>query len=1027
MNTMPSNNSDRTAPRLWRSVEEYADSEEFRSYLHREFPERAPEWLDPASRRTFLQLMGASLALAGTSVGLSGCDFDAPPREKVLPYVTQPENIVQGKSLQYATALTLNGFGTGVLVESNMGRPTMIEGNEKHPDSLGSIDFFTQSSLLHLYDPDRSQVVMHRSLIGGFDAFLLEAVAAMESLRSNKGAGLRLLTETITSPTLARLIDALLKEFPEAKWHQYDPAGPHSARAGARLAFGKDVSVRYDLTKADVIVSLDADFLACGTPGGLPMARGFGARREPAAQGGMNRLYVIEPSMSVTGSSSDHRLPLSAHEILGFTTALAEAVGVKVGNASERPKGSGASRFIEAIAADLKSAQGKGLIIAGESQPPYVHALTFAINHALGNLGTTVLTAEPIEAAPTDQITSIVELTRAMETGSVDVLFILGGNPFYNAPADVRFVQSISRAKFSARLGYYEDETSAACNWHIPESHELEAWGDVRATDGTVTIQQPLISPLYKTSRSASELIAALLRHPDDSSYEIVRATWKEKTPKDQDFETFWKTSVHDGVVPGTAVKSVKVEPKADLGPAPTVTTTGSGSYEVVFRPDPTIFDGRFANNGWLQELPKPISRLTWDNVAFISPETAKTLSVVASEGYEGKTANVVRLEFDGRSIEAPVWVLPGQADASITLTLGYGRTRSGQVGRGIGYDAYRLRTSESMGFGLGLAVEKLNKTQKIACTQTHRYLEPSRGLVRFADLAHYQKNPEFVHERPFREEPKPSETLYINDRPKSPPGDNHQWGLVVNLNACTGCSACVASCVAENNTPVIGKEQVLASREMHWMEIDRYFDGPPEDPEVYHQPRLCMHCEYAPCELVCPVEATVHDSEGLNLMVYNRCVGTRYCSNNCPYKVRHFNFLQYSPKLSDPRTSSLALLANPDVTVRARGVMEKCTYCIQRINEARYAAELEGRPMKDGDVVTACQAACPTQAITFGDTSDKASQVSKLKADSRNYAMLSELNTRPRTTYLAKLRNRNPALSPSSPSRSEGGSSHGD
>jgi molybdopterin-containing oxidoreductase family iron-sulfur binding subunit len=1020
MNTMPSNNPVSTAPRLWRSVEEYADTEEFQRYLHREFPERAPEWLNPASRRTFLQLMGASLALAGSGIGLSGCDFAASPPEQVLPYVTQPENIVQGKTLQYATVLSLNGFGTGVLVESNMGRPTMVEGNEKHPDSRGAIDFLTQSSLLHLYDPDRSQVVMHRKLIGSFDAFLLEATSALEAVRPQKGAGLRLLTETVTSPTLARQIGALLKEFPEAKWHQYDPAGPHSARAGIKLTFGRDLAIRYDLEKADVIVSLDADFLACGYPGGLALARAFGARREPSGSAGMNRLYVVEPTMSVTGSSSDHRLPLTAREILGFATALAEAVGVKVATPSALAKGSATAKFVEAIAADLKASKGKGVVIAGESQPPYVHALTHAINHALGNLGTTVLTLEPVEAEPVDQIESIVELTKAMEAGAVEALFIIGGNPVYNAPIDAKLIQSISRPRFTARLGYYEDETSAACDWHLPESHELETWGDVRATDGTVSIQQPLIAPLYNTSRSASELIAALLRHPDSTGHEIVRATWKAQTPQDQDFETFWKTSVHDGVVAGTAAKPVKAEPKGDLGPPPALKEPADKTYEVIFRPDPTIFDGRFANNGWLQELPKPISKLTWDNVAFMSIATAERLGVRVNEKDDAKTADVVTLTFDGQTIEAPAWVMPGHAEGSITLTLGYGRTRSGKVGQGIGYDAYRLRTSQAMGFGLGMEVALAGKTQQVACTQTHRLLEKTRGLVRFTGVKEYKKEPDFAHKEPYHEEPKPSMTMYVDDHPKPPPGDNHQWGMVVNLNSCTGCSACVAACVAENNTPVIGKDQVLASREMHWMEIDRYFDGPIHDPEVYHQPRLCMHCENAPCELVCPVEATVHDSEGLNLMVYNRCVGTRYCSNNCPYKVRHFNFLHYSPKLADPRTSSLALLNNPDVTVRARGVMEKCTYCVQRINEARYAAELEGRPMKDGDVVTACQAACPTRAITFGDQSDSGSAVSKLKADSRNYSMLAELNTRPRTTYLAKLKNPNPAL------LTERGSSHG-
>ena len=1015
MNSTTSNNptSSSAGPRLWRSIDEYADSEEFQRYLGREFPERAPEWLDPASRRTFLRLMGASLALAGVST--AGCDFDATPPEKVLPYVRQPDEIVQGQSLSYASALSLNGYGVGVLVESNMGRPTFAEGNEKHPDSLGAIDYFTQSALLNLYDPDRSQVVMHGKLISGFDAFVLAAVSALDAQRAKKGAGLRILTETVTSPSLApRQIRLLLADFPEAKWHQYDPTAPHFARRGAKLAFGRDVAVRYNLAEADVIVSLDADFLACGYPGGLAMARGFAKRREPGASA-MNRLYCVEPSLSVTGATADHRLPVLCHAVAPFAQALARAVGVKVPAPMPFLQNPTAARFIEAIAADLQSHLGKSLVIAGESQPLYVHAIAHAINAAMGNVGKTVVYLEPVEAEPIDQLESLAELTRAMSNGKVEALLILGGNPVYTAPTDLNFADALGRVTtLKAHLGYYDDETSAVCDWHIPQSHELEVWGDVRATDGNATIQQPLIAPLYNTSKSAIELIAALLRHPDRTTQEIVRATWKEKVPSGQDFESFWKTAVHDGVVAGSEAKAATVAIKDDLGSPPALSVPKADEYEVVFRPDPTIFDGRFANNGWLQELPKPITKLTWDNVALMSQATADKLRVTGGVGGDGKNADVVRLSRNGRTVEAPVWISPGQPDGSITVTLGYGRTRTGRIGQGVGYNAYLLRSSDAMGFASNLQVSSTGRSQRIACTQTHRNLIETRGLVRFADVETFKKNPQFAHEEPFAQKPAPakSETLYVSDHVKAPPGEpNHQWGMVVNLNACTGCSACVLACVAENNTPVIGKDQVIASREMHWMEIDRYFHGPPEDPEVYHQPRLCMHCENAPCELVCPVEATVHDSEGLNVMVYNRCVGTRYCSNNCPYKVRHFNFLQYSPKLADPRTTTLALVNNPDVSVRARGVMEKCSYCIQRINEARYTAELEGRPMKDGDVVTACQAACPTQAITFGDVNDRDSAVSKQKADPRNYAMLAELNTRPRTTYLAKLKNPNPTL----------------
>ena len=1023
--------ADETGPRFWRSLEEIAQTEEFTHYLHREFPEQASEWTDLDSRRNFLRVMGASLALAG--VGLSGCDYIKNPPEKILPYVRQPENLTQGKPLYYATAVSLGGYGTGVVVESHMGRPTMVEGNEKHPESLGAIDAKTLASVLGLYDPDRSKAVLKGQKLGTFDTFLLSALSNLDAQRAKKGAGVRILTETVTSPTLARMIKLFLAEYPEAKWHQFEPAGQNAAKLGAKLAFGRDVSLKYNVDKADVILAIDADFLASG-PGSLLYAKQFAARRESlAGEPGMNRLYSVEPTMTVTGANADHRQTLRATEIAPFAQSLAKLLGVKVADPLEIPPVKAIAPFTEALAKDLESKKGKSLVVAGGSQPPYVHALALAMNQILGNIGTTVEVIEPVEAEPADQAASLAELVKAATAGSVDMLLILGGNPAYTAPADSGFVAALGKIGYKAHLGLYEDETSALCDWHIPETHEFEVWGDVRAFDGTASIQQPLIAPLYgEIAKSSPELLAALLKGPSRDSYELVQETWRDKAPKGVSFDTFWKTSVHEGVIAGTASPAVKTVVKDDLGASPVTLTPVEDTLEVVYRPDPTIWDGRFANNGWLQELPKPITKLTWDNAALFSLATAEKLGVT--------TGDMVELTFQGHKVQAPVLISPGQANGSVTVHFGYGRTKTGQVGKGAGFNAFAIQTAAATEVGLGLDVKKLGTTFRLACTQLHRNVEMvevgeaarERHMVRVATFEEFKKNPGFAHSGHGDHEPGPEITLFNADPPPDRNGDaDYAWGMVINLNACNGCGSCVAACVAENNITVVGRDQVLRSREMHWLEIDRYYEGSPESPTVYHQPRACMHCEKAPCEVVCPVAATLHDSEGLNVMVYNRCVGTRYCSNNCPYKVRHFNFLQYAnfPESVDKKNAALALVNNPEVTIRPRGVMEKCTYCTQRINEARYKSELENREIRDGEIVTACQGACPTKAITFGNINDPNSAVAKLKADPRNYGMLAELNTRPRTSYLAKLWNPNPSLavaSPTSTSSEKEASRHG-
>jgi MoCo/4Fe-4S cofactor protein with predicted Tat translocation signal len=990
----------------WRSLEELAETEEFNEFLRREFPDNAAEWNDPVGRRQFLRLMGASLALAG----LTACTRQ--PAELIVPYVRKPEEIVPGKPLYFATAMPLGGVATGVLVESHEGRPTKIEGNPDHPASLGATNAFAQASILGLYDPDRAQTITNYGEIRPWSSFVAELLAALSEQSMSAGAGLRLLTETVTSPTLADQLRRLLKDFPAARWHQYEPAGSDGARMGAQLAFGRPVNTIYHFDKADVILSLDSDFLSCG-PASLRYAREFTAKRR--LEGGnseMNRLYVVESTPSNTGAIADHRLPLLPSQI----ERLARTLAARLGALPESAPGADYTAngdWITALINDLQKARGRSIVIAGDYQSPAVHALAHAINHTLGNVGTTVTYTDPIEAYPdqeqaVDHINSLRELVQDMDAGRVELLIIVGGNPVYTAPADLNFAEALKKVKLRIHLSLYSDETSQLCHWHIPEAHYLESWSDARAYDGTATIIQPLIKPLYQ-GKTAHELLAVFSNQPERSSYDIVREYWKKQVPAG-DFEKFWRRALHDGVVANTAfpAKSVALKPDwtSALVALPQVPSEG---LEVVFRPDPTVHDGRFANNGWLQELPKPLTKLTWDNAALISPATAERFNLsykISQKGGEhGQVfADLVELEYQGRKLRVPIWIVPGQVDNCVTLHLGYGRKRAGKVGTGAGFNANSLRSSNAPWSGHGLLLRRTGARYSIACTQFHHNME-GRDPVRASTLEEYRRHPDFAK----REDDKPHlPSLYPEHK-----YEGYAWGMAIDLNACIGCNACVVACQAENNIPVVGKAQVEAGREMHWLRIDRYYRSDPQkpatytNPETYFQPVPCMHCENAPCEVVCPVAATVHSAEGLNDMVYNRCVGTRYCSNNCPYKVRRFNFLLYS----DWYTPSLKLMRNPQVSVRSRGVMEKCTYCVQRINHAKMEAEKEGRRVRDGEIVTACAAVCPAQAIVFGDINDPNSRIARLKAEPRNYALLAELNTRPRTTYLAAVRNPNPEI----------------
>jgi molybdopterin-containing oxidoreductase family iron-sulfur binding subunit len=1036
----------------WRSLEELADSPVFEEFIRREFPQQAEEWNDPIERRTFLKIMGASLALAG----LSGCVIQPP--EKIVPYVRQPEEIIPGRGLWFASAFTLGGVATPVLVRSNEGRPTKIEGNPDHPSTGGATatDIFSQASILSLYDPDRSQAPSYRSETRPWTAFVAEIRGLIErpndGIRAKRGAGLRFLTDAITSPTLAAQMKQLLTDFPEAKWHQYEPVNRDNARAGAVMAFGQDVHTTYDFSKADRILSLGADFLN-SWPGNLRYARDYAAKRREGAESGnaeqMSRLYVIESTPTITGANADHRWSVKPNEMTRFADILGSIAPSKTGTV----RGVGnPSPSLQALVADLVKYSGRSIVIGGRGETASVHAIAHAMNDGLGNVGKTVFYTDPLEANSVDQTQSLRELVADVEAGKVETLIIIGGNPAYNTPIDLRldYNRLEGKVKLRAHLSLYNNETSDICHWHIPMAHYLESWSDTRAYDGTVSIVQPLIAPLYD-GKTAHEMLALFSDNYDQKSYDIVKEYWRTQgrgvstgsgsdrvnaggtpatRPQDagapttgtpttvaSDFESTWRKWLHDGFIPNTAQTTKAITPKADWATSLNSSNTQPptpNTLEIVFRPDPSIYDGRFANNGWLQELPKPLTKITWDNVALVSPATAQKMGCLPpnyEEAKRGREAHVDMIQLtqgDNRiNKSVPVWILPGQPDDVITIHLGYGRPLGGRIGSGLGFNAYDIRRSDAPWSATGAGVSKTSQRYQIATTQL-QFDMLGRDILREMSAEEYGKEKEKLrHEREEHEKEIHELSLYPEVDYKNQ-GNGYAWGMSIDLNSCVGCNACMIACQSENNIPIVGKEQVLRGRSMHWIRVDAYFKGEEAHPEgPYFQPVPCMHCENAPCEPVCPVHATAHSAEGLNDMVYNRCVGTRYCSNNCPYKVRRFNFLLYN----DWDTPTYQLMRNPDVSVRSRGVMEKCTYCVQRIQAAKIQSEIEGRTVRDGEIVTACQQVCPTEAIVFGNINDPNSKVSKLKALEREYSLLGELNTRPRTTYLTALRNPNPEI----------------
>ena len=974
--------SEKTGPQYWRTLDELSQTPEFEEMLHREFPRQASEWVGGSTtRRDFLKIMSASLALAG----LSACVKQ--PLEPIVPYVRQPEEIVLGKPLFFATAFPMPVGAVPVLAESHEGRPTKIEGNPQHPVTLGGTDVFTQASILTMYDPDRSQTHTYLSDVRPWGQFLNAIRGPLAAQKAAGGGGLRILTGAVLSPTIASQMRDIQKLYPQSKWHIWEAVGNENLRAAAQASFGQAVDVQYNFAKAQVVVTLDGDFLSSGFPGFHLNARQFAGQRRPELKEEMVRMYAVESSPTNTGGKADHRLRVRASEVESIARALAAQVGAGSGVTLQGEQ----AKFVAAAAKDLQSHRGRCVVVPGAHQPAAVHMLAHAMNQSLGAVGQTVNYTEPVEAVPVDYTQSLRELVGEMNAGKVDLLVMLGVNPVYDAPYDLEFSKAMQKVPLRVHQGIYQDETSRLCHWHVSGTHYLEMWGDTRACDGTVSIIQPLIAPLYN-GKSEIELLAILNNQPDATGYDIVRKYWQAQHTG-ADFESWWRKTLHDGFMPGTAAAVRNVSAKS--GDIPATPAQSSGTMEMMFRRDPMVYDGRFATNAWLQEAPKPMTQLTWDNAVLISVDTAKKLDLV--------TEDVVELEYQGRKLKGAIWLQPGHPDDAATVFLGYGRLYSGRVASGLGFNAYSLRRSDAPWIAGGLKLTKTGEKYGLACTQGHQNME-GRALVRAATLEEFIKNPGFAHE--MVEAPPPGLTLYEAYQYKE-----HKWGMAIDMNSCIGCKTCVVACQAENNISVVGKLEVKLGRHMHWLRVDNYHEGPPENPKTFYQPVPCMQCENAPCEVVCPVGATVHSTEGLNDMVYNRCVGTRYCSNNCPYKVRRFNFLLFS----DYDTEQMKMLHNPDVTVRSRGVMEKCTYCVQRITHARIRAEEEDRRVQDGEILTACQQACPADAIVFGDMNDKTSRVAKLKDIHRNYGLLEDLNTRPRTTYLAVVRNPNPELEPSS------------
>ncbi|MGH7995140.1 MAG: TAT-variant-translocated molybdopterin oxidoreductase [Opitutaceae bacterium] len=1051
-------------PRYWRTLDELAETAGFREHLEREFPDGAST-LDGVDRRQFMKIMAASFALGG--VGLAGCRR---PESDILPFGKSVEGAIPGLPLYYATAMPLRRTAMPVLAESYQGRPTKIEGNPGYAPHGGATSLYAQASILDLYDPDRSRAHTRNGseIDAGLVAQLLEGIAAAHA--SSHGDGLAFLAGSSSSPTRGRLVGALRRKFPKVRWAEYDPVRDEAPDEATRAVFGRPLRPLYHFHQAKRVVSIDADFLGAEA-GSLQFAREFArARRVKNKDDPMSRLYVAESGFTLTGAMADHRLRMASSHMLAFAAALASQV---TGDSSFDRFTQGVDlkpEWIADCAADLAASKGECIVVAGAHLPAAVHAVAYAINAALGNLGQTI---EFVDLqAPAAQ--SIGELAEAIRAGSVKTLVIFGGNPVYDAPADLDWISLQKSVAQVVRLGYRPDETALWSGVNLAEAHYLESWGDGRTYDGTLASIQPLIAPLFG-GLTEIEVLARIAGEPNSDPRALVEATFVESTRGSAlDFKRF----LHDGILSGSAYPTVNAEfdptglakLTGERGP-PGYPTLSETNLEVRFVADYKVDDGRFANNGWLQECPEPMTRVSWDNLILVSPKLGKRLKIVlrripiqvgrteAQNIHKGiEAAPIAELTVGGRTVRGPLEIQPGLSDYTIVVPLGYGRRSCGRIGDGVGFDAYRLRTSSTPHIAEGGSLRLTGETYVVANIQEHWSME-GRALVREANLTEFREHPDFAREEGLESEtPAPlgaAVTMPLADQVTQIPRGNslyvtpkftglQQWGMSIDLNTCIGCQACVVACQAENNIPIVGKDQAVRGREMHWIRIDRYFsDGHaakspfggegnreiPEDPQVSLQPLPCMQCELAPCEMVCPVNATVHDDEGLNVMVYNRCVGTRYCANNCPYKVRRFNYFDWNKRhighfyegpLGPAGIPELVqMVKNPEVTLRIRGVMEKCTYCIQRIENGKIQwkvkATREGRPgdvrVPDGVIKTACQQVCPVEAIVFGDILQTDSAVSQAKARKQDYTLLDYLNTRPRTTYLARLRNPNPRM----------------
>ena len=1025
----PLNQNQFTAGPYWRSLEEFADTPAFRQFVQREFPNHAAEWLQ-GDRRNFLKIMGASLALAG----LGGCARF--PVEKLVPYAHRPANRDPGVPVQYTTAMDFGGIGQGMLVTSVDGRPIKVDGNPMHPLNRGGSDSFGQASVLNVYDPDRSRTVRQQPAAGqpvdttwaAFESFWKVHLA---QLKKSHGQTLAILAENSSSPSVVDMRRRFQLALPQAHWFEYEPVSDDNAREGTRLAFGEPLRVVPELAAAQVLVSFDWDFLV-GDPLSVKFAHDFAAGRrltDPATgrqATRMNRLYVVESTFSMTGSHAEnarHRFAVAAKDIpivAGLLAAELERLGLAATvaiPALPAPPPGVELAALRALAQDLLAHRGRCVLLAGPGQPPELHALIAILNAALDNTGRTVHYYPAPDPQRPVHVEAITRLTGAIRRREISTLVILGGNPVYNAPADLDFAAALAAVPVSVHLADYVDETSRRCTWHLPRCHYLESWGDARTYNGLVSIAQPLIEPIFG-GRSTIELLALLIEDPVRNGYEIVQRTLGIHAS-----EWRWKKALFDGYVEKTAQSPAHPSPHAlavgqKLSPllARAAEPLGLSNLELVYRPDRKVYDGRWANNGWLQELPEPMTRLTWDNAALISPKTAAAL------GLDPHQTHLIQVQIAGRALAIAAYIMPGQPDHTITVALGYGRSSAGNVGDNVGFNGYTLRTSAAMYSQTGARVTVTAETHELASTQNHFVIGTLGRQAIAAEI------PDLIHQGTFADWLKQpalghKKSVAVNLWQEHRFDTGYQWGMAVDLTACIGCSACVVACRAENNVPIVGKQQVLMGREMDWIRIDRYFRGPDASaPECVHEPVMCMQCENAPCEAVCPVGATSTAPDGLNTMTYNRCIGTRYCAANCPYKVRRFNFLDYNSGtlrnlyepniLRQPMNDLTALQKNPQVSIRVRGVMEKCTYCVQRIAAATITAQRENRRIRDGEITPACAQACPAEALVFGDIRDPNSRVATLQRQSRSYGILNNLLlTAPRTEYLPKVWNPNPAL----------------